>query len=43
MKYGKYHTRKGVMRDYKNDVQTLCKELKDSNNPAILKICEGEK
>lgn len=31
------------MRDYKNDVQTLCKELKDSNNPAILKICEGEK
>ena len=31
------------MRDYKNDVQVLCKELKDSNNPAILKICEGEK
>ena len=31
------------MRDYKNDVQVLCKELKDSTNPAILKICEGEK
>ena len=31
------------MRDYKNDVQVLCKELKDSTNPAILKICESEK
>ena len=31
------------MRDYKNDIQTLCKELKDSTNLAILKICEGEK
>lgn len=31
------------MRDYKNDVQVLCKELKDNTNPAILKICEGEK
>lgn len=31
------------MRDYKNDMQTLCKELKDSTNLAILKICEGEK
>ena len=31
------------MRDYKNDVQVLCKELKGNTNPAILKICEGEK
>ena len=31
------------MRDYKNDVQILCKELKGNTNPAILKICEGEK
>ena len=31
------------MRYYKNDVQTLCKELKGNTNPAILKICEGEK
>ena len=31
------------LRDYKNDVQTLCKELKGNTNPAILKICEGEK
>ena len=31
------------MRDYKNDVQILCKELKGNTNPVILKICEGEK
>ena len=31
------------MRDYKNDVQVLCKELKGNTNQTILKICEGEK